>query len=314
MKEFHVLSWGGGTQSTALMLKMLKDKEHLDYIIFADTKNEPEMVYSQVYTVSQYVKKNYDKDIIVTARNKTPITDQEAINMIREYGGTEYRRSEYADLFQSHVLYFEGHLDTIDTMPFWIRNRKSGKIGKTPYKGCTVEYKIREIMRELRRQTGIKRFNPKLHKVYMYIGFSSDELIRSKPSPLPYVENVTPLIDMEWDKSMCIDYVEKELGFIPTSSVCNMCYANYIDRVYDVFKNDKLGWNKLLILDEAMRNKPETHKIKDDCFMFRWQAEENVRLLDLDFEQFYQEHKEKQKSRNLFDLEEEGSCMGGCFI
>jgi hypothetical protein len=93
-----------------------------------------------------------------------------------------------------------------------------------------------------------------------------------------------------------------------------MCYANYIDRVYDVFKNDKAGWSKLLELDEAMRNKPEGHNIKDECFMFKWQAEENIRLSDVDFEEFYKSYKDKQKSRTLFDLEEEASCMGGCFI
>ena len=55
-KDYHILSWGGGTQSTALMIKFLKGEVkdssgnpiELDYIFFADTNNESEMTYTQI--------------------------------------------------------------------------------------------------------------------------------------------------------------------------------------------------------------------------------------------------------------------------
>lgn len=314
VKELHILSWGGGTQSTAMMLKMLSDGKKFDYIIFADTKNEPEMVYSQVYKVQKYIKEKYDQEIIITARNKTPISDDEAIKMVKATSDKEYRRSEYADLFQSHILYFKGFAKAIDAMPFWTRDKKTGKIGKTPFKACTTEYKLRQLLREVRKQEGVNHLTRKRYKIYMYVGFSADEIIRLKPSPIANIENVFPLIELNWEKKDCIDYVEKKLGFIPTSSVCNMCFANHIDRIYDIYKNDKKGWGRLLMLDDAMAEKPKDHKIINDCFMFRWQAEENVRLRAIDFEDFYKNYNEKRKSRSLFDLEEEGSCMGGCFL
>lgn len=157
MENINVLSWGGGTQSTALMLKMLdgevKDKNgdvvKLDYILFADTQNESIMSYNQIYKVQEYVKKHYDFDIIITKRNKELLPDQVAIEMISK--GLNYRNSKYADLFQSHLLYFQGHIDTIDVMPFWTRNQY-GEVGKTPFKTCTQTFKISQIMKEIRIQ------------------------------------------------------------------------------------------------------------------------------------------------------------------
>lgn len=320
MKEINVLSWGGGTQSTALMIKMLKgevknkqgDVIKLDYIMFADTKNENELVYSQIFKVQKYVKDNFNFDIIITQKNKELRSDVEIIKLIND--GLKYRSSDYADLYQSHVLYFQGHLNSIDVMPFWTRNKKTGEIGKTPFKACTMAFKIHQIMKEIREREGIKRYNPKTHKINLYIGYSVDEISRVKPNPLPYAENFAPLIDMQATREDCVKYVESELGFTPHSSVCNMCYANDFNRVYMTYINDKSGWEKLLYLDQVMNDKPKTHKIHDDVFMFRWQAEENIRLKDVDMEAMKEKQRKKYHQMSIFDLEQEMACMGGCFL
>jgi hypothetical protein len=321
MTELHVLSWGGGTQSTALMLKFLnkqiKDNEGvpivLDYIFFADTKNEPNIVYDQVYKIQKHVKEKYNQEIIITARNEELLSNEEAEKKIKNGTIENYRQSKYADLFQSHILYFKGHLKSIDAMPFYTR-KPNGTVGKTPFKLCTITFKIDQIMKELRKQLGVGQIRKKKYKVNMYIGFSNDEIQRVKPTILPYAENKFPLVDLGMNKQDCIDYVENQLGFKPISSVCNMCYANDLERVYLIYKNDPDGWAKLLELDEAMRNKHKDHKLNEsEIFMYKWQAQHNVRISDLDFEKFYQENKALIKT-TIFDLEEELSCMGGCFI
>lgn len=322
IKEYHILSWGGGTQSTALMLKFLnkevKDKNGdpvvLDYIFFADTNNESEMTYQQIHKVKKFVEEKYGKEIVITKRNKELLPDNEAIRLIESGDLKNYRTSGYADLFQSHVLFFKGTLKSVDVMPFWTRDKRNGKLGKTSTKACTIEYKINQVMREFRLREGIKRIDAFKYKLHVYIGFSVDEFQRSKPSFFSHTENKFPLIEMNMDKDDCINYVEQEMGFKPISSVCNMCYANDIDRVYNIFKNDPKGWEKLLILDEAMRHKPTDHKMKSDVFMFHWQAQDNIRLSDIDFEDYYRNYKNKKQSRTLFDLEAEMACVGGCFI
>lgn len=321
MRDLHVLSWGGGTQSTALMLKFLNkevlDPEgnpiELDYIFFADTKNESQMVYDQVYKIQKYVEETYNRKIIITSKNKELLTDEEAEKGILNGSIENYRKSQYADLFQSHILFFKGLLKSIDVMPFYTRN-PDGTVSKTPFKACTIAYKIDQIMKELRVQLGVGQIRKKKYKVYMYIGFSNDEVQRVKPTILPYAENKFPLVDMGMNKTDCINYVESQLGFKPISSVCNMCYANDIDRVYDVYKNDPEGWSRLLQLDYAMQHKHENHKLdQSEIYMYKWQAQENVRLNDIDFEEFYKKYKSTNKI-SIFDLEQELSCMGGCFI
>jgi len=320
MKTISVLSWGGGTQSTALMLMMLdgkiKDKDgnviKPNYIMFADTKNENEMVYSQIYKVQKYVKDHYDFDIVITAKNKEIRSDVEIIKMVND--GLNYRSSDYADLYQSHVLYFQGYLKSIDVMPFWTRNKKTGVVGKTPFKACTMSFKVEQIMKEIRIRENIKRYNPRTHKINLYIGYSIDEISRVKPNPLSYCENFAPLVDIQATREDWINYVERKLGFKPISSVCNMCYANDFNRVYETYKQNSDGWAKLLYLDHVMNDKPITHKINDDVFMFRWQAEENIRLKNVDMETMKEKLRKKYHQLSIFELEQEMSCMGGCFI
>jgi hypothetical protein len=321
-KDYHILSWGGGTQSTALMIKFLKGEVkdssgnpiELDYIFFADTNNESEMTYNQIYKVKKYIEDTYKKKIHITRKNKELLPDDEAIKLIQSGDIKSYRSSPYADLFQSHVLFFKGIIRSTDVMPFWLRDPVTGKVGKTGTKACTFAYKIAQVMKELRLQTGIKRFNPDKHKIYMYIGFSVDEFQRSKPSFYRYTENRFPLIDMNLTKTDCVNYVEKELGFRPVSSVCNMCYANDIDRVYDIYKNDPDGWERLIVLDSAMADKAPDHSMQKDVYMFSFQAYSNVRLRDIDFEEFYKTYKKTDEDRNLFNMEAEMACVGGCFI
>lgn len=322
MKTINLLSWGGGTQSTALMIKMLngevKDSNNkpvkLDYIMFADTKNESEMVYAQIYKVQKYVKDHYNFDIIITAKNKELKPDVEIIKMIQNGDIEKYRSSEYVDLFQSHILFFKGIVDSIDIMPFWTRNKKTGVVGKTAFKQCTFAYKIDQLLKEVRIRENIIRITPKRHKINMFIGYSIDEIGRVKPNPKPYAENITPLVDLRLSKQDCIDYVEKHLGFKPISSVCNICYANDFNRVYKVYEQDKNSWEKLLLLDDAMANKHKNHKINDDVFMFKWQAEENVRLKDISMEDYKEKYRKKYQQLSIFDMEQEMACMGGCFL
>lgn len=317
MKEINVLSWGGGTQSTALMLMKLDNGDPIDYIIFADTGDESAMTYAQVYKVQKYVEEHYNKEIIITKKSEYMKNDQEIIDMVKrgETDGRRYRSSNYSDLYQNQVLFYKGILDRADIVPHWVLNPK-GEIGKLMGRQCTVVYKITQIIKEVRSRENIKRFNKNKHKINMHIGFTVDEISRVKPSPESYIENKFNLVEMGLSKQDCIDYVEKKLGFRPTSSVCNMCYANNFDRVYNLYKNDHEAWGKLLKLDDAMGNKPKNHRVKGDVYMFHWQIKMLKRLKDIDMDEEYKRrHQFTQLS--IFDVmedEEKMACMGGCFL
>jgi len=325
MKTIHVLSWGGGTQSTALMLLMLegkvKDKDNNsimpDYIIFADTGDENEMIYSQIIKISDYVKKTYDKEIIITKKTKIKKTDQEIVEMIKngELNPKTISSSPYADLYQEQLLFYRNEIERATIVPFYIVDRNTGELSKLPGRQCTIDYKITQIHKELRIRENVKRFDKKTILINTYIGFTTDEISRVKQSPTSYIKNIFPLVDLNMTKASCIEYVEKVLGFKPKSSACNMCYALTFDRVYEIYSHDPKSWDKVLLLDDAMENYNH-NRIRGDIYMFRWQAKIRKRLINIDMEAMKKE-RDKYKQLSIFDIledEEQLACMGGCFI
>ena len=146
MKNINVISWGGGTQSTALLLMMLENNAPIDYIIFADTGDESAMTYNQIYKVQKYVEDHYNREIILTKKGDYILSDQEVIDMVKrgETDGRRYRSSNYSDLYQNQVLFYQGFLDRTDLVPHWVINAK-GEIGKLTGRQCTLVYKITQI-------------------------------------------------------------------------------------------------------------------------------------------------------------------------
>lgn len=322
MKEINVLSWGGGTQSTALLLMALKGETKLkpDYIIFSDTGDENNLVYAQIIKVQDYVKKTYNADIVVTKKNKVFLDDNDITKMIKNGElSSQYKTSQFADLYQEQVLFYQGVINQANLVPSWVIN-KDGELGKMMGRQCTVEYKISQIMKELRVLENVKSFSKKRHQINMMIGFTTDEIRRLKPSPQSYVTNVFPLVDdLNLTKEDCVNYVERELGFKPKSSVCNICYANDFKRCYDLFKNDKVAWDKITYLDNVMEHKNQPKIKAKEVYLFHWQAKKRKRLKDIDMDL---EHKERNKYYQLniydvmgdYDEEEKNACMGGCFL
>jgi len=320
MKEINVISWGGGTQSTALLLMALKGEYNIpkpDYIILADTGDENGMVYKQILTVKDHVERAFGVEVIITKKNKQFLELPDIVEFVKSGGlqGKQFKSSQYADLYQEQVLFYMGITNQANLVPSWVIN-KDGGLGKMMGRQCTVEYKIQQIIREVRTRENIQRFDKKKHKLNMFIGFTVDEMYRVKPSPTTYITNLFPLVDAGLSKNDCIDYVKRELGFKPKSSVCNMCYANTFDKVYDLYKTDKEAWHKILVLDEVMANKNQPKIRADEVYMFQFQAKMRKRFSDIDMEAEYKRrHQFTQLSiYDVMEDEEQMACMGGCFL
>jgi len=325
MKEINVVSWGGGTQSTALMLMMLdgqfKDINGVvikpDYIMFADTGDENEMIYSQIYKITEYIRNTYGMEVIITKKNKIKKTDEEIAMMIKngEIKSNTLSTTPYADLYQEQLLFYRNVIERATIVPFYVIDRDTGELAKLPGRQCTIDYKIKQIQRELRIREGIQRFTKQSVKINMFIGFTVDEISRVKPSPESYVENHFPLVEKNMTKLDCIDYVKKILGFKPHSSACNMCFALTFDRVYEIYLNDKKSWKRILDLDDSMEHYNH-NRIRGDVYMFMWQAKMRKRLANIDMDAIKKE-RDRYKQLTIFDVleeEEQMACMGGCFI
>ena len=66
----HIVSFSGGKDSTAMLLRMLEENMHVDEILFCDTgKDFPDMV-EHIEQVKKYIKEKYNKNIIILKSEK----------------------------------------------------------------------------------------------------------------------------------------------------------------------------------------------------------------------------------------------------
>lgn len=67
----HIVSFSGGKDSTAMLLKMLEDNWIIDEIIYCDTGKEFPQMYEHIKQVEQYIKEKYNKEITVLKAEKS---------------------------------------------------------------------------------------------------------------------------------------------------------------------------------------------------------------------------------------------------
>lgn len=192
----HYLSLGAGVQSSTLALMYAtRELEPMPKAaIFADTQAEPQSVYkwldwleSQLPFPVHRVSKGNLQDKILEMR-------------VTEDG----RRFSKADI------------------PLFTINLKTGSKGAVPNRNCTVEYKIKQINKFLRKDVGVKR-GEKTPQCVSVIGISMDEIRRMKPSRDPWVVLRWPLIEKRINRHRCIAWMEERGYPTPPRSACVFC-------------------------------------------------------------------------------------------
>lgn len=226
-KHVHVLSYGGGTQSTALLLMALKGEVNgviPDYIIFCDTGWESEATYNWVNKINQYIKLNFNKEIIRTCNGNI--------------------RKDIAQAKKGHRM---------ATLPYYTKD-KEGKKGILR-RQCTYEYKILPMRREIRKQLGYAPRKRVKEIVHLWKGISTDEVQRMKPSPDKWMIAEHPLIEiLDKDRSNCISYVEKEGLGTPEQSSCIGCPFHNNEVWRDLKKNSPHEFLEVIEVDKTIRN------------------------------------------------------------
>jgi hypothetical protein len=239
-KHIHVLSYGGGTQSTALLIKALEGEVNgviPDYIIFSDTGNEPQYVMDQVEKVNKHIKEKYGREVIYTDNGN--IYD-DLINAVET--------GERVASLPFHSIDGTG------------KEYKNG-IGM---RQCTSEYKIEPVKKKIRELLGYKPRQVVQEKVHIWKGISTDEIQRVKPImtskngeqvPCRWRIAEHPLVDvLSIDRSACIAYVERELGFTPYASACVICPFHDNHAWLEIKRKEPESFEKACQLDEKIRN------------------------------------------------------------
>jgi|TARA_R100000479_G_scaffold99938_1_gene49669 hypothetical protein len=194
-KEIRVLSFGGGVQSSTLLLMAIHGelKKPIDHVIFADTGYEPKGVYEWIETLKPLAEKAGIPFHIVSAGN------------IKE---DTFSPGRFASI-PFHVLNDDGTRG--------IARRQ-----------CTQDYKIIPVQKKERELVGLKprqRWNQEKHGVVINLmGISTDEIQRMKDNRLaPNIINEYPLIDMWMSRYDCIRWCQEKGYGRPPRSACIAC-------------------------------------------------------------------------------------------
>jgi len=193
VSEVHLISLGGGVQSSAMALMAAAGEIQPmpAAAILADTAAEPKKVYLWLDWLE----------------NQLPFP----IYRVMQHEGLEL------DALKRRMRK-DGAGEWVPSgIPHYSIN-KDGTHGHGP-RQCTHDFKVLPIRRQARklmREAGAK-------SVVQWIGISLDEAHRMKPSGLNYITHIWPLVDRRLTRSDCLQWMEKHGYPRPPRSACVFC-------------------------------------------------------------------------------------------
>jgi hypothetical protein len=258
MTKLRTLSLGAGVQSTTLALMAAHGEigPMPDCAIFSDTGWEPRVVYDHLARLREALPFPVH---VVSAGNLREDT-----------------------LARSKTL-----ATRVAAVPWFMRMPNGDEaMGR---RQCTQEYKLRPLQRKAVELMGGKR--PK-GGCEMWIGISTDEAFRMRPSRVQYIANRWPLIELRMNRNDCERWMERN-GWTAPKSSCIGC----------PFHSDE-QWRALtpaefadaIVVDRAIRRQPG---MKGEQFMHR--SLKPLEEVDLSTA-------EDRGQLNLFNNECEGMC------
>ena len=216
----NIISLGAGVQSSTMAL-MAAHGEIMpmpDCAIFADTQWEPPAVYNWLCWLTQQLP--------------FPV----------------YRVTS-GNLRQDTLTRSNSRGKRFAAVP-WFMRLPNGKqaMGK---RQCTYDYKLRPIQRKIVELLG---GYPK-SGCYLWIGISTDEAARMKPSRVKYIENRWPLIEQSISRNDCLQWMVRHDYPAPPRSSCLGCpFHNAAE--WRAIKADPELWKDVVEVDAAIRNQP----------------------------------------------------------
>lgn len=243
-ERLKVISLGAGVQSSTLfMMSCLGIIEKADVAIFADTQGEPPEVYEHLIKLTE---------------------------MGKQYGIPVHIVTQ-GSLEDDTLNYLKGNLGRAASIPFFLKTETKG--GGRAWRQCTKEYKIGPVRKEARRimkERGLK-------KVDMWIGISTDEIQRAKDSDRKYIRHVFPLLELNYSRTDCKNWIDQQGHLVPSKSACYYCPYRKDSEWKRMKTEDPELFQKAVEFDRSIRKNP---KMKAEQYLHRSQ----VPLEDVDFD------------------------------
>lgn len=222
-----VVSYGGGVQSTALLVLVAQGKIDYSTFLFCNVGNDSENPNTITYV--------HDIAMPYAAANGIELIELQKVR----------RNGERDTLYQ--------RLTRPDSRSIGIPVRMSN--GAPGNRACTADFKIKVVDKWLRARGGKKEH------AQVGLGISLDEFQRMKPNMDPHTlawkENAFPLIDLRIDRQTCMNII-REAGLpVPPKSSCIFCPYHRLS-VWQKMREDEpeLFW-KAAKLEETLNERRE---------------------------------------------------------
>ena len=191
------MSFGAGTQSTALALMVLQKHELLteragvgvstpwpELFLFADTGDEPRAVYRHLWKLASMFAEADHAQLRIVRRGQKSLSE--------------------------HVLYkAESGEGGMATPPFFVGEKGNGiPIGRS----CTTEFKARPLDRAA-KQYGRDKYGQSSFWAHQWFGISNDEKHRMREPDRhdrKWRQYVYPLVRMGWTRWHCIQFLKEQ--------------------------------------------------------------------------------------------------------
>lgn len=235
----NIISLGAGVQSTVMALIAEHGEiEKPDCAIFADTASEPDGVYEHL----DWLEKQLSYPVHTVGEG----------NLWQDtLGGVNSTGNKFISI------------------PAYTTQGERVKEGRLR-RQCTREYKIKPIARKARNLLGYEkgqRIPP--GSVKMWIGISTDEAVRMKPSQERWIENCWPLIDLRMSRHDCMIWFERNYpGRKLTKSACVFCPYHNDAEWRRMKEDDPKSWRDAVTFDKAIRE-DKRGKVKENLFLHR---------------------------------------------
>jgi hypothetical protein len=119
---------------------------------------------------------------------------------------------------------------------------------------CTSEFKVKPIMRQMRRLVGIyHRRTPQEPIIALWLGISRDESYRMRDNREPYIKNRWPLVELGMRRSDCLAWMEAHGYPKPPRSSCVFCPYHSDEEWRHLRDSDPEGWLAAVAADELVR-------------------------------------------------------------
>ena len=273
-KYRNVVSFSGGKDSTAMLLRMIELDYQIDEIVFADTLFEFPELSEYIKRVEKYI----GRKITILRPAKGKVKDlKKKDNLIVEDArinfGLEVPNPKYPDHWKDD--------SEIELFKYWfygcVNKRIEDGVLKNPNNfGKQRGFPLRAFSCWWTRESKVKplsKFQKNAENVYIGIAYDEKERMSKVDGNLKY-----PLVDWKWTEQDCIDYLNKKNMFNPLyvnfdRLGCWHCPKQGKKSLYVVWKVYPDLWKEFLWWDE------ETYK-----YTGHWIKEKPLKDIQKEFE------------------------------